>query len=89
MSDTDRASRRGGSSRGIWTVIVVLLAPAVLVPLYVPLYDKVDPTLLGFPFFFWFQFLLIILVSVVTVLAYYLAKAADRARRADERGQAS
>ena len=78
MASTDRATRRGGSSRRLWTVIVVLLAPAVVVPLLVPLYDRTDPTLFGFPFFFWFQFLLILVVSAITVLAYYLAKLADR-----------
>ena len=89
MSSSDRVPTRGGSTRGLWTLVLVLLAPAIVVPLLVPLYDSVDPTLLGFPFFFWFQFLLIILVSAITVVAYYLAKAADRARRDDERGRAS
>ena len=42
-----------------WTLIVLLLAPAVVVPLLVPLYDRIDPELFGFPFFFWFQLALI------------------------------
>ena len=87
MSSSDRVPPRGGSSRGLWTLVLVLLAPAIVVPLLVPLYAKEDPTLAGFPFFFWFQFLLIILVSAVTVVAYYLAKSADRARRDEERGR--
>jgi hypothetical protein len=78
MSMPDRTTRRGGPSRALWTVILVLLVPAVVVPLLVPLYAHEDPTLLGFPFFFWFQFLLILVVSSITVLAYYLAKLADR-----------
>jgi uncharacterized membrane protein len=89
MSMSDRVPPRGGSSRGLWTLVLVLLAPAIVVPLLVPLYAKEDPTLVGFPFFFWFQFLLIILVSAVTVVAYYLAKSADRARRDEERGRSS
>ena len=47
------------SSTARWTLIVVLLAPAVALPLAVPLYDSEDPTLFGFPFFFWFQMALI------------------------------
>ena len=78
MASTDRTTRRSDSSRRLWILIVVLLAPAVVVPLLVPLYDRMDPTLFGFPFFFWFQFLLILVVSAITVLAYYLAKLADR-----------
>ena len=78
MSMSDRTTRQGAPSRALWTVILVLLAPAVVVPLLVPLYAHEDPTLLGFPFFFWFQFLLILAVSSITVLAYYLAKLAHR-----------
>jgi uncharacterized membrane protein YhdT len=65
-----------------WTLIVVLLAPAVILPLAVPLYDSVDPTLFGFPFYFWFQMALIPVAVVLTVIAYYLAKAGDRDRAA-------
>ena len=81
MASTDRTTRRSDSSRRLWILIVVLLAPAVVVPLLVPLYDRMDPTLFGFPFFFWFQFLLILVVSAITVLAYYLAKLAEQAER--------
>lgn len=69
------------SSRGTWITIVVLLLPAVVVPLLVPLYDSTDPTLLGFPFYFWFQLALIPAAVVLTVIAYYLAKGADRRDR--------
>jgi uncharacterized membrane protein len=70
------------SSSARWTLIVVLLAPAVVVPLLVPLYDSEDPTLLGFPFFYWFQLALIPVAVVLTVFAYYLARAGDRERKA-------
>jgi uncharacterized membrane protein YhdT len=68
------------SSSARWTLIVVLLAPAVVLPLLVPLYDSEDPTLLGFPFYFWFQLAMIPVAVVLTVIAYYLAKATDRDR---------
>ena len=70
------------SSSARWTLIVVLLAPAVVLPLLVPLYDSEDPTLLGFPFYYWFQLALIPVAVVLTVIAYYLAKAGDRDRAA-------
>ena len=77
------------SSRGTWVVICLLLAPAVVLPLLVPLYDSTDPTFLGFPFYFWFQMVMIPVAVVLTAVAYYLAKAADRrdreARRAGGR----
>ncbi len=71
------------SSSARWTLIVVILAPAVVLPLLVPLYDSEDPTLLGFPFYFWFQLALIPVAVVLTVIAYYLAKAGDRERAAN------
>ena len=70
------------SSSARWTLIVVLLAPAVILPLLVPLYDSEDPTLLGFPFYYWFQLAMIPVAVVLTVIAYYLAKAGDRDRAA-------
>ena len=65
----------------------MLLAPAVIVPLLVPLYDREDPTLFGFPFYFWFQLALIPVAVVLTVIAYYLAKGADRRDRAAATGR--
>ena len=80
---TDSPSRPpGGSSRGLWILILVLLTPAVVVPLLVPLYDRTDPTLLGFPFYYWFQLALIPAAVVLTVVAYYVAKSAHRRERA-------
>jgi hypothetical protein len=77
-------------ARGLWTLIVVLLVPPVVLPLWVPLYNKADPTLWGFPFFFWFQFALIIVSAVMTVLVYVLSLAADgRSRRTGARRRAA
>jgi len=67
-------------------VVGLLLAVSIVVPLLVPLYDQADPTLFGFPFFFWFQFLLIPIVSVLTYTAFRLSQAAT-ARDREARGQ--
>jgi hypothetical protein len=77
-----RPPKSSSPSRGTWIGICVLLAPAVILPLLVPLYDSEDPTLFGFPFYFWFQMALIPLAVLLTVAAYYLAKGADRRDRA-------
>ena len=66
------------ASRGRWPLIILLLAPAVLLPLWVSLYDREKPTLNGWPFFFWFQMALIIFAVVVTAIAYALVQRADR-----------
>ena len=83
MTDS-RPSRAGTSTGGLWTLICVLLAPerpAVVVPLLVPLYDSEDPTLFGFPFYFWFQLALIPAAVILTAIAFVLAKGADRRDR--------
>ena len=76
-----RPPRAGTSTRGRWTLICVLLAPAVIVPLLVPLYAREDPNLFGFPFYFWFQLALIPAAVVLTLIAFFLAKGADREDR--------
>ena len=69
------------AARRRWLLVSALLAPAVVLPLAVPLYDREDPAFLGFPFFHWFQFLLIVAAVALTVPAYLLAGGADRAQR--------
>ncbi len=83
MTDTRPPPPARTSSRGHWTLICVLLAPAVLLPLMVGLYDRTDPTLFGFPFYFWAQMMMIPMAVVLTVIAYYLAKVAERHDRAN------
>jgi hypothetical protein len=58
----------------------VLLAAAVVVPLLVVVYDREDPTLFGFPFFYWFQFVLIPFASAATYTAFRLVTPRDRLR---------
>ena len=79
----DSPARR--PSPGLWALITVILLPAVVLPLWVPLYDKTDPTLFGFPFFFWFQFALILLSAVLTSLAYGLSQLTERRREGSAR----
>jgi hypothetical protein len=72
-------------STGLWVVIIVLLIPPVVLPLWVPLYDKTDPTLWGFPFFYWFQFALILLSATLTIIAFLLSQVADRKDKESDR----
>ena len=68
----------GHASRGIWILILALLTPAVVVPLAVPLYDRAEPSFAGFPFFYWFQFLLICCAAIETVVRASTAKVRDK-----------
>ncbi|GAA1932284.1 DUF3311 domain-containing protein [Nocardioides marmoribigeumensis] len=72
----------GSASRGLWVAIWALLAPAVVLPLLVGIYDRTDPELAGFPFYFWFQFALIPVAAVLTLAAFALSRRADARDRA-------
>ena len=63
-------TRAGG---GVGIAVAVLLAIGIVLPLLVPIYDQDSPRFLGFPFFYWFQFLLIPVVSALTYLAFRLS----------------
>ena len=47
----------------------LLLAAPCVVALWTPLYNRVDPQILGMPFFYWFQLLLV----PVSALCIYFA----------------
>jgi hypothetical protein len=52
--------------------LVLLLVPFVGV-LCVPFFNRVDPQLWGVPFFFWYQFLWVIISALLTALVYFKA----------------
>ncbi|MGE5624539.1 MAG: DUF3311 domain-containing protein [Bacillota bacterium] len=55
------------TKRLLWHVI--LFVP-FFVAIAVPLYNRIEPSLWGIPFFYWFQFVLIVIAAAVTGLAY-------------------
>ena len=71
------------SQRARWTLVLVLLTPAVVLPLLVGIYDRPDPELFGFPFYYWFQFLLIPIVSTLTFIAFRISQNAVAKDRED------
>ena len=62
---TDGAPVRSDRSPWNW----LLLVP-IVVPLLVPLFNRVEPTLFGWPFFYWVQLLFVGLGVLSTVLVY-------------------
>jgi hypothetical protein len=81
----ESSARSHRPSTGLWALIILVLLPAVVLPLWVPLFDKTDPSLFGFPFFFWFQFALILMAAALTLGAYGLSLIADRRREGARR----
>jgi uncharacterized membrane protein len=69
------------TTTGAWVLVAALLAVGIVVPLMVFLYDSQTPTLFGFPFYYWFQFLMIPIVSLLTFTAFKISEAARRKDR--------
>jgi len=65
------------SDRSPWNWL--LLVP-IVVPLLVPLYNKVEPTLFGWPLFYWLQLLFVALGVLSTSIVYRMTRrsASDR-----------
>lgn len=66
------AASRPGPSPLARVVVLLLFAIVVVLALWVPFYNRIEPTWRGVPFFYWFQIAWIAVAAVVTVLAYRL-----------------
>ena len=63
------ASRPTPASRA---VVYTLFAVITVVTLWVPAYNRLEPTVFGIPFFYWFQLAWIVAAAIVTFVAYRL-----------------
>ncbi|SDY51107.1 Protein of unknown function [Modestobacter sp. DSM 44400] len=67
------------SDRSPWNWLLVL---PVVVPLLVPLFNRIEPTLFGWPFFYWFQLLMVALGVGTTSIVYLVTKRSKTERLA-------
>ena len=51
-------------------VYLCLLLPFIA-DLWVPFYNRVEPTLIGVPFFYWFQLLMVLVGAALTAIIYF------------------
>lgn len=68
---TDRQhknDRQRGNDRSPWNWLLVI---PIVIPLLVPLYNRVEPTLFGWPFFYWGQLFAFIALGVITTSIVY------------------
>lgn len=61
-------------------MIRILLLVIFVIALWVPIFNRVGPTLFGFPFFYWYQIVAILVSSFLTWIVYVVEsrKAADK-----------
>jgi hypothetical protein len=50
--------------------LALLVTPFIGV-LWVPFFNRIEPVLWGIPFFFWYQFLWVVISAIVTALVYF------------------
>jgi len=53
-----------------------------VIPLIVPLYNKVDPTLFGWPLFYWLQLAFVALGVLTTSIVYRMTRRSPAERQA-------
>ena len=63
------APRRSDRSPWNWLLVV-----PIVVPLLVPLYNKVEPTLFGWPTFYWLQLAFVVLGVLTTSIVYRMTR---------------
>ncbi len=59
-------------------VVGIILLVAIVVPLLVGSYARVEPRLFGFPFFFWYQLAWVFLAAACCAISYLLLRGERR-----------
>jgi Protein of unknown function (DUF3311) len=57
-----------------WLVVTILLLSVIGAALWVPLYARTEPKLGPFPFFYWYQLLLVPVVAMASWLSYLMLR---------------
>ncbi|HYL49683.1 MAG TPA: DUF3311 domain-containing protein [Stellaceae bacterium] len=63
---------REGRDWSWWHLLFVVL---FVIALWVPLYNRIEPSLWGMPFFYWFQLAMIVVGAIVTAIVYFITEA--------------
>ena len=53
-----------------------MLIPFVAL-LWVPFYNSIEPTFAGIPYFYWYQFLWVVLGVTITAVVYFLDRGTE------------
>lgn len=61
-----------------WVVATILLLAAVIGSFWVPIYARTTPKIGAFPFFYWYQLLLVPAVAIVAWIAFLVLRTGSR-----------
>jgi hypothetical protein len=73
MAEQARTPNRTPSRHWLW----LLLLPWIAM-IWVPSYNRIEPQWLGFPFFYWYQLLWVLISAVITALVYMKTRPPER-----------
>ena len=71
QQNTSSVSEGRSNAKALWYLLLII---PFIATLWVPFYAGKDPELAGIPFFYWYQFLWIIITSLLTGLVYFVTK---------------
>jgi hypothetical protein len=57
-----------------WSWWYLLFVVEFLMIIWPPLYNSVEPPLIGIPFFYWYQLLVVLIGAVLTAVVYFATK---------------
>ena len=66
----EAATGRQDEKRTGWSWWYLLFLIQFIAVLWPPFYNKIEPTWLGMPFFYWYQLLWVIISAVLTAIVY-------------------
>ncbi len=67
-------NRIGRERSRAWSPWYVLLLPTYVATLWVPFYNSVEPTIFGFPFFYAYQMIVVLLSAVLTGIVFFATR---------------
>lgn len=70
-SGTSGAREGRSNAKALWYLLLII---PFIATLWVPFYAGKDPQLGAIPFFYWYQFLWVIITSLLTALVYFATK---------------
>jgi Protein of unknown function (DUF3311) len=61
-----------------WNWWYLLLLAQFVPALWVPSYNVAEPSLIGMPFFYWYQLVLVIICAAVTAFVYWITESSQQ-----------
>jgi hypothetical protein len=71
-------SKPRDKSPATWLAVTIILVAAVGAAFWVPLYARAQPRLGPFPFFYWYQLVLVPVIAIASWICYLMLRHAPR-----------